>query len=165
MELTNGQKRYRKYRALYLEYAKKERSTDNGYTNKLLFGGNRLKVLDRDGYKCVRCGMDNEEHIKRWNRSLTVDHIDGNGCNSKKKNNSMRNLQTLCLSCHGLKDIFRSENTRPKSVIQISVSGEIIKRFESGMDAERRGNFSSKRISDCVLGKRKTHKGFRWISC
>jgi hypothetical protein len=42
----------------------------------------------------------------KYNRDITVDHIDGNGRRKPKhlKNNSLDNLQTLCLSCHGKKD-------------------------------------------------------------
>ena len=65
------------------------------------FGGNRKKVLLRDNFECVICGISNEEHKKKFNRNITIDHIDGNGRNSKKPNNDMGNLRTLCLSCHG----------------------------------------------------------------
>lgn len=71
------------------------------------FGGNRLKALKRDSFKCVLCGMSNEEHKIKYGRSITVDHIDGNGRYSKTKNNAVSNLQTLCLPCHGAKDIKR----------------------------------------------------------
>jgi len=72
----------------------------------LHFGGNKNKALERDNYACVNCGMTNEEHITRWGRRITVDHIDGNGRNkiSKEKNNDLSNLQTLCYICHGKKD-------------------------------------------------------------
>ena len=63
-------------------------------------GGNREAVLIRDGYKCVECGMTDIEHKARWNRPITVDHKDKN-----RKNNRLENLQTLCLPCHGRKDI------------------------------------------------------------
>lgn len=63
-------------------------------------GGLRSKILKRDGYKCRHCGMSDQEHKERWNRPITIDHIDQN-----RNNNTMENLQTLCLSCHGKKDI------------------------------------------------------------
>lgn len=48
--------------------------------------------------------MTNKEHLKKWGREITVDHIDGKGRYSKEKNHNLNNLITLCLSCHGKKD-------------------------------------------------------------
>jgi len=67
---------------------------------KSRFGDNWENVIKRDFGMCVKCGMTNEEHILKWNRSITVHHKDGKGCNSKIKNNSLDNLEVLCLSCH-----------------------------------------------------------------
>lgn len=74
--------------------------------DEAFFGGNRKIAMERDGYKCVHCGMDNKTHNKKYKRSLTVDHIDGNGHGvpAERKNNVLENLQTLCLSCHSKKD-------------------------------------------------------------
>jgi 5-methylcytosine-specific restriction endonuclease McrA len=71
------------------------------------FGGNRIKVLERDNYCCQECGMTNDDHKNKWAREITIDHIDGNGRYSKIKNNSLDNLITLCLVCHGKKDVKR----------------------------------------------------------
>lgn len=77
------------------------------FVSHYAFSGNRLKTIERDDFKCVKCGMTNESHKSKFNRSITVDHIDGNGQYSKVKNNKLSNLQTLCLPCHGKKDITR----------------------------------------------------------
>jgi 5-methylcytosine-specific restriction endonuclease McrA len=71
------------------------------------FGGMREAIIQRDGEQCVNCGMTREEHRERFGRDITVDHIDGHGRNSIVKNNDEANLQTLCLPCHGSKDIKR----------------------------------------------------------
>lgn len=70
------------------------------------FGGNREKAIQRDGEKCVKCGIGRQEHLKKHGRDITVDHIDGNGNSTPKhlKNNDLSNLQTLCISCHVSKD-------------------------------------------------------------
>lgn len=77
------------------------------WRDNFFFGGNRKRVLERDGYKCIVCGMTDEEHRKKWGRGITIDHFDGFGRNSKIKNNDMDNLYTMCLSCHGRKDKLR----------------------------------------------------------
>ena len=68
------------------------------------FGGNRLKALERDNFKCQDCGMTQEEHIKEFGRDLNVDHIDGNGRCAKVKNHKLKNLKTTCSRCHPKKD-------------------------------------------------------------
>lgn len=58
------------------------------------FGGNREKALERDMFSCVLCGLNHHED------SLVVHHKDLSGGRGIKTNNSMRNLMTLCRSCH-----------------------------------------------------------------
>lgn len=64
--------------------------SDHRYKDKKRFGGNRLKALERDQYKCTIC----QSHD-----SLVVHHIDHSG-QSENPNNELSNLQTLCRSCH-----------------------------------------------------------------
>jgi len=70
------------------------------------FGGVREDVIQRDGEKCVDCGMTRQEHKERWNKDITVDHINrlGSGVSKHLKDNRPENLQTLCCVCHGKKD-------------------------------------------------------------
>jgi hypothetical protein len=68
------------------------------------FNGLRGEIFKRDNYQCVNCGMTMSDHLEKYNKSLTIDHIDGQGRNSKEPNNDPTNLQTLCLPCHGKKD-------------------------------------------------------------
>lgn len=77
------------------------------YSN--FFGKNREAVIQRDNEQCVHCGVTRLQHFEKYGRDITVDHIDGKGRNAPKseKNNNLNNLQTLCLSCHGKKDIQR----------------------------------------------------------
>lgn len=71
------------------------------------FGRKRETVIKRDKEKCVKCGMTRHEHLLKFGCDITIDHINGKGRNSKKQDNSIKNLQTLCLVCHGKKDIVR----------------------------------------------------------
>ena len=48
-----------------------------------------------------------------------------------------------------------------KRVLQLSLSGELIREWESVNECGRNG-FSTSNVCDCCNGKRKTHKGFRW---
>jgi len=87
------------------EWQRKQRAAFkaiNGYSTTANYGAGSLRdfVLQRDGYKCVECGMDDSAHKGKWGRPITIDHKDKN-----RKNNSPDNLQTLCLACHGRKDL------------------------------------------------------------
>jgi len=62
--------------------------------SKRQFGGNRLKVLERDNYTCQTCGRTHHE------ARLLVHHADGTGRGKKVHNNNISNLVTLCRGCH-----------------------------------------------------------------
>ena len=65
--------------------------------NDYYFGGNRIKVLERDNYTCKVCGKNKED-----GKTIIVHHKDETGWAHKKpeKNNSMENLISLCVQCH-----------------------------------------------------------------
>lgn len=71
-------------------------------------GGLRKQVLERDGFKCVGCGLTDEEHKNKHGFPITIDHKDKN-----RKNNTMGNLQTLCIPCHGKKDHPKTNKFHP----------------------------------------------------
>lgn len=92
-------------RARKTEWQRKHRAAfkaAHGYSTTANYGagGNREVVLDRDGHACVQCGMSDAEHKAKWDRPITVDHI-----SKDRSDNSLKNLQTLCLECHGRKDL------------------------------------------------------------
>ena len=49
-----------------------------------------------------------------------------------------------------------------KPVLQLSLSGELIREWESTAECGRNG-FCQSAVSECCQGKRKTHKGFRFM--
>ena len=56
----------------------------------------------------------------------------------------------------------RTNGKCSKKVLQLSLSGELIREWESTMECERNG-FDSSTVTKCCRGKRKTHKGFRFM--
>lgn len=61
----------------------------------------RVKVRQRDGYRCRDCGCTDEEARALYGRELDVDHLEPfhNFPNSRQANR-VRNLITRCASCH-----------------------------------------------------------------
>ena len=94
-------KRNREKDRLYLREQRRKFKESHGYGHTAYYDtkGLREAVLQRDDRKCVVCGMTEVEHKRIWGRSITIDHKDKN-----RRNNTMENLQTLCLRCHTHKD-------------------------------------------------------------
>ncbi len=107
---------YQKYKEVYVSYRRRTADVMKLRQEKdrdlKRFGGIRELVIQRDGEKCVTCGMTRQEHKDKWSRDITVDHKDGKGRTSILKNNELSNLQTLCLSCHSRKDATASWKKR-----------------------------------------------------
>ena len=57
---------------------------------------------------------------------------------------------------------FKSEKIFRKGVVQKDLNGNVIARFSSRLEAERKTGFKNQDIAKCCNGKRKTHKGFIW---
>ena len=49
-----------------------------------------------------------------------------------------------------------------KRVLQLSLSGDIIREWPSTMECGRNG-FTQQHVAACCRGERKSHKGFRWM--
>jgi 5-methylcytosine-specific restriction endonuclease McrA len=63
------------------------------YRDKIMFGGNRKKAMQRDNFECQHCRKGYPEV------TLCVHHIDHSGT-SETPNQELDNLQTLCRACH-----------------------------------------------------------------
>ena len=96
-------------RASQRRFYEKRKLRIKEFKDKTRFGGNREKAIQRDNEMCITCGMTRMKHKDSFKRDITVDHIDGNGRGKRmgEQNNSLDNLATLCLPCHGKKDYLR----------------------------------------------------------
>ena len=99
-----------------------------------------------------------EAFIDNQNNYHCVNHKDEN-----KLNNNVDNLEWCTIrynNCYNDGQIKRARFKR-KKVYQYDLNGNLIKEWISVNDAGRNGYLPQK-ISMCCLGKRKTHKGFKW---
>lgn len=58
----------------------------------------REQTLNRDGWQCQLCGMENDEHVARYNHSLHVHHLTPVSDGGAKF--ELDNLQSICAECH-----------------------------------------------------------------
>ena len=54
-----------------------------------------------------------------------------------------------------------NDPNKSKKVLQLSLSGELIREWPSAAECGRNG-FNSSKICLCCQGKRKSHKGYKW---
>lgn len=80
-----------------------------------------------------------------------VNHIDEN-----RKNNRADNLEWCTIEYNNQ----YSENSRPHKVERLGGAEHIM--YDSIAEAARANNLSRAHITDCCLGKRKTHGGYAW---
>lgn len=80
------------------------------------WGGNAVKALERDGYKCVICGND----IKEF---LTINHKIPRNVGGT---NDLSNLSTLCANCHHFLSVHQKFALAGKSKMKQSLNWELI---------------------------------------
>lgn len=133
----------------------------DGFRTMKRKGEIKKQVASNDGYL----------RVKLYNRYKSVSHLvatafipNPNGYtvvhhkDHDCTNNHVSNLEWIDVEVH----IIMHSMENSKYCDQISpIDGEVVKTWESTMEAERNG-YNQARISDCCLGKRKTHKGYAW---
>jgi len=79
---------------------------------------NRKPALERDNYRCVECGITDDEHRIRYDKGLHVHHKIPYKIS---KNDSLENLVTLCVQHHirAEQEILREMNKIKSSLIDL----------------------------------------------
>lgn len=75
----------------------------------------RKKVLERDGYQCVECGVSQQEHKSRDDlfppgKGLHIHHIEPfSNFDDRQEANRLENLEAVCDRCHKKKPATAAE--------------------------------------------------------
>lgn len=140
---------------------------------------------NRDGYLIVHLyGIEREKHysvhrlvaqafIPNPDNKPNIDHI-----NTDRTDNRVENLRwvTQKENCNNLLSIekysknnakanlgkFSKLNPNSKPVLQFTLDGKLIKKWDSAMDVKRELGNNQSHISNCCRGRRKTAYGYKW---
>ena len=140
----------------------------------------RTPVEDTDGYFRLQLWKNGEYKMCSVHRLVAqtflpnpenkpeVNHIDEDKTNNfvflnedgsvDKEKSNLEWVWHIDNMNHGTRNE-RAAKALSKPVLQLSLSGELIREWESTMECGRNG-FSQSAVSECCNGKRKTHKGF-----
>ena len=99
-----------------------------------------------------------EIFIPNPNNLTEINHIDEDKTNNRVDNLEWKSHKDNCN--HGTRNE-RVAKALSKRVLQLSLTGDLIREWPSTAECERNG-FNHGHVADCCNGKQKTHKGFRW---
>lgn len=109
---------------------------------------------------------DNKPEIDHINTIRTDNRIENlKWVTSKENSNNPLTLNRYVISNNGHKSMLGrtgENNHLSKKVLQLDKQGNVVRLWHSLMDVKRELGFDPGKISACCLGKRLTHKGYRW---
>ena len=136
---------------------------------------NKYKVLKpamKYGYQCVKLHNTNGLHLNRFvHRLVATAFLDNpynlpqvNHINEDKTDNRVENLEWCTAKYnnnYGTR-INKVVKTLSKPIIQFTVNGDFLQKWDSAKMVEKEKNISSSHITECCNNKRKTAYGYKW---
>jgi len=128
-----------------------------------------LKPHNR-GYLQVELHKDGVRKMFTVHRLVAMAFVDGyaedrdvNHIDENKHNNRASNLEWVSTSQNVLHSItHRTPRTCADSVIQMSLDGRVLRKWNSTVEIRKKLGYSDWSIKQCCRGERKTAYGYRW---
>ena len=140
-----------------------------GRVKSLRFGKEKILKTqsDKDGYKKINLFKDKKSNNKKIHRLVAEAFIPNpnnlpciNHKNEIKDDNRLENLEWCSVAYNNIYGT-RIEKLK-KTILQFSLNGEFIRKWESIKDIETDLGFCHSLISNYLNGKRKTAYGYIW---
>lgn len=146
--------------------------SDEGFVRNDKTGKILKPVPTKNGY--LRVGLNGklyrvhrlvaDAYISNPDNYEQINHIDGD-----KTNNRVSNLEWCTCSQNiihayknGLKTIDYENIKEPKPILQLSLDGKVINRFDKMIDVNKKLGYDVSNITKVCKGKRKTAYGYKW---
>ena len=134
-----------------------------GYAQVNLYGHNKTLIV-KNVHRIVAIHFIKNPHNKKF-----VNHKDGNKMNTSASNlewctaseNMRHAYDVLNIPVSGLGK-FGKDSNKSVSVIQLTLDGKIVKRWDSMSDAWRAKGFRPDGICRACSGHNKSYKGYKW---
>ncbi len=138
---SSNQEKIALSKAIYWRTNENAKIQNKKAVEKKRFGLNATELVKDKS--CQHCGITNDEHFKKWNERLHIDHINNDGrCNQRlglNPNNDISNLQILCRSCHVRKD----NKTKDYSEYSIFTNEQIDQIIDMGKQGKSARNIAT----------------------